>query len=87
MTTVFLIREESHGIIGIATTRRAGMVHLLEAHWVDEYAEIWNPDTHEYNQLKDLYGDDWKDTFLSFNDEDLENMGFSLREEELYMKE
>lgn len=87
MATVFVIGEENHGIIGIATTRRAGLVHLIESNWVNEYAEIWSPETHEYNYLKDLYGDGWKDAFLSFGAEELENMGFSLREEELYTKE
>lgn len=88
MATVFVISEENHGIIGIAATRRASLVYLLESHWVDEDADIWwNPETHEYNQLKDLYGDNWRDVFLNFTNEDLENMGFSLREKELYTKE
>lgn len=87
MTTVFVIKEEGHGVIGIAATRRAGMLFLIEQQWVDGYSEIWNPATDECDRLKDLYGEGWKEAYLNFTDEDLDNMGFYLREEELYTKE
>mgnify|MGYP003293595149 CR=1 FL=1 len=61
MATVFVIKEDGHGVIGVATTRRAGMQFLIDQQWVDGYSEIWNPATDECDRLKDLYGEGWKE--------------------------
>lgn len=85
---VYVISEENHGQIGVAVSRKAALQWLIATNWVSQYSSIWCPDETEhwggYNiTLDDLYGEKWKEKFLQFSDELLENMGFYIHEEEL----
>lgn len=85
---VYVISEDNHGQIGVAVSRKAALQWLIDTNWVGQYSSIWCPDETErwggYNMtLDDLYGENWKEKFLQFSDELLENMGFYIREEEL----
>ncbi len=85
---VYSINEEDHGQIGIAASRKAALQWLITSHWVDRYNDIWCPDENKYSNdyymtLNELCGENWKEKFLQFSDEQLENMGFYINEEEL----
>ena len=82
---VYTISEDNHGQVGIAVSRKAALQWLINIDWVGQYTYIWCPDeTTGYNTtLNDLYGENWKEKFLQFSDERLENMGFYIHEEEL----
>ena len=89
---VYLIREDSHGLIGIAVSHKAAMQWLITSNWVGQYSDIWCPDENEcwggHNMtLDDLYGENWKEKFLQFSEILLENMGFYIHEEELIEEE
>lgn len=89
---VYTVSEENHGQIGVAVSRKAALQWLIATNWVNQYNEIWCPDETErwggYNiTLGDLYGENWKEKFLQFSDELLENMGFYIHEEELIGEE
>ena len=85
---VYVIGEENHGQIGIAASRKAALQWLIAINWVGRYSEIWCPDENErwgghYMTLDELYGENWKEKFLQFSGDLLENMGFHIHEEEL----
>lgn len=85
---VYTVSEENHGQIGVAVSRKAALQWLIATNWVNQYSSIWCPDETErwggHNMmLDDLYGENWKEKFLQFSDELLENMGFYIHEEEL----
>lgn len=80
---VWLISEECHGTIGVATSMLAGKQWLIEIAWVSMNSDVWIPQTDEITTLKNLYGENWEEHFLSFDTEELENMGFYFREIEL----
>jgi hypothetical protein len=89
---VYTIGEENHGFIGVAASHKAALQWLVTSDWVDQYSEIWCPDENErwggHNKmLGDLYGDNWKEEFFQFSADQLENMGFYIREEELIEEE
>lgn len=89
---VYTISEESHGQIGIAVSYKAALQWLVASGWVNQYSNIWCPDENErwhgYDKtLGDLYGENWKEKFLQFSDEQLENMCFYIYEEELIEEE
>lgn len=83
---VYMISEDNHGQIGIAVSRKAALQWLITTGWVVPYSSIWCPDENERwgghdAKLNELYGENWKEKFLQFSDEMLENMGFYIREE------
>lgn len=89
---VCTINEENHGFIGVAASHKAALQWLIASDWVNHYSDIWCPDENErwggHNKtLEDLYGEDWKEKFFQFSDEQLENMGFYIYEVELIEEE
>lgn len=89
---VHVIREENHGLIGIAATYRAAMYWLLSSGWVGRYSEIWIPDEDDCNggrnmTLDELFGDNWEKQFIRFSYGALENMGFYIRKEDVIEEE
>lgn len=85
---VYVINEESNGQLGIAVSRKAALQWLIANDWVGGYSEIWCPDENERwgghdMTLDELYGENWKEEFLKFPEIMINNMGFSIDEEEL----
>ena len=80
---IVVIVEENHGVIGIATNYKAAKQWLIRKEWVDQYSEIYNHNTSKWESLEELYGENWKETFMNFDKEDMECMGFYLKDEEL----
>ena len=73
---VWLISEDNHGNIGVATSVLAGKQWLIDSEWVTMGTGVRNPQTQEFVTLGELYGDDWEEHFLSCDEEELEDMGF-----------
>ena len=44
---VYVVKEENHGQIGIAASRKAALQFLVAADWVGRYSSIWCPDENE----------------------------------------
>lgn len=84
---IVIIREENHGFIGVATTDKAAKQWLIRKGWVEQYSDIYNPDTSKWESLEELYGENWKEAYMNFDKEDMENMGFYLKEKELIEEE
>ena len=92
MATVFLIYEDDHGAIGVATSFKAAKQFLLRHKWVTEHTCIWindrlNEDGDHYFHLNEVYGDNWEEAFLNFNEDELGNTSFWTQERELYEEE
>lgn len=92
MTTVFLIYEDGHGIIGAAASFKAAKQFLLRHKWVTERTCTWvndrlSKDGDHYFYLSEVYGDNWKEAFIDFSNGELGNMGFCVQEKELYEEE
>ena len=89
---VYVISEDHHGQIGVAVSRKAALQWLIAIDWVGQYSSIWCPDETERwgghdTTVDELCGENWKEKFLQFSDELLENMGFYICEEELIEEE
>lgn len=85
---VYVISEENHGQIGFATSRKAALQWLISSNWVGQHSDIWCPDENgrwggHRMTLGELCGENWKEKFLYFSDELLENMDLYIREAEL----
>lgn len=85
--TVILISEENHGTIGVATSPLAAKQWLLKNDWVYPGSEVWIPQTQEVVSLLELFGENWKETFLKFDDAEMEEMGFYFHRVELQEEE
>lgn len=85
--TVILISEENHGTIGIATSMLAAKQWLLRENWVYAGCEVWIPQTQEVVTLESLYGENWKEIYLSFNADEMEELGFYLHRMEVQEEE
>ena len=75
-----LISEDNHGTIGVATTDKAAKKWLIDSGWIASYNEVWNSDTCTTSTLYDLYGDDWEAKYMEFDRDQMEDLGFFLRE-------
>ena len=92
--TIIIVHEENHGTILCAKDRDAAKRALLATDWVYSGSDVWCPDMREevlsdagnYRSIKDVYGDNWEEVFLSdlFDDTKLELMGFYLHESEVW---
>lgn len=89
MTTVFVVSEESHGTIGVTASMTAAKRFLLATNWVNAYTMLYveereDEDGEHWFPLIDLYGENWKETYMDFDTDLLADMGFYFREEEVY---
>lgn len=84
MNTVIIIREECHGVIGVARDYESAIAFLVN--------ECWLPcpvcDRHEeWKDIQEILGEDWVDRLLAW---DIDNFNeffeasFYLSEEEVY---
>ena len=92
MATVIIVSEESHGTIGIAASMTAAKCFLLTSNWVTAYTTLYVEEREEEDgdhwlSLIDLYGENWKKAYMGFDTDLLADMGFYLREEEVYEEE
>ena len=92
--TIIIVYEENHGAVLCAKDYNAAKRALIETDWVNSGSDVWCPDMREealmdageYRSIKDEYGDNWEEVFLSdlFDDTKLDLMGFHFRKEELW---
>lgn len=68
---VILISEENHGIIGCVASEKDVMPWLTRENWINQYTELYNPDTHDYEIIKDKYGLTWFQSLSKMNLNDL----------------
>ena len=80
---VIIIREECHGVIGVATTDKAAKQWLIREGWVNKHNEVCNPYSGRSSSLEKLFGENWKKAYMNFDEEDMEYMGFYLNSKEL----
>lgn len=81
--TVYIIDEENHSTIGIAASFKDAKQWLIDSAWVYSQCELWNPQTQELKPICDLFPN-WRKWFIEeATEEDLENMGFYVREKEM----
>ena len=72
--TVILIYEKNNDCIGVAKDYPAAVHYLINAHWIDDYTEVWCDRTSKWVLLKDAQGEEWTDDMLlkwdidTFND-------------------
>lgn len=81
---IWVISEDNYGTIGAATSVPAGKQWLIDSKWVTMEKEVRNPQTREFVTLGELYGNDWEEHFLSYDEEELEDMGFFFEAIELH---
>ena len=80
MMKVWMIEEDCHGFIGLASSYEKAIEWLILSDWLTE-------GTLDYNDLtpKDYWGDNWREVMKNDLDKsDLEYFGFYLREVDVY---
>lgn len=81
---VVIVSEDNHGLIQVAKDRAAAIDYLITSEWINGYCELWLPEKRDGFYIKDLFPD-WQDWLRNVaTDEDFENMGFFLKEKEVY---
>lgn len=83
MKEIFIIREESHGVIGSADSRHAAIEWLIAEGWLDAGTEIYLEDKDEWFTLEKVYGEDWA-TMVHGVNFDMETTSISLETVDLY---
>lgn len=89
---VIIVKEDNHGFIGVAASMTAAKRFLLATDWVNAYTPLYveereDEDGEHWFSLIDLYGENWKETYMGFDTNLLANMGFYFREVEVYKEE
>jgi hypothetical protein len=80
---VLIVKEECHGFIFVADSLDAVKRELLRSNWVNSGCPCWDEAKDDWNCLEDIYGENWKEVYMSFDEEGLENMGFYIQEVEV----
>ena len=90
--TVIIIREECHGVIGVATSITEAVKWLILADWITANTDgdgKYNKETYrwEHTSLIEKYGENWKEIFPLLPDDEIINFlegGFYFEETTLY---
>ena len=64
---IILISEENHGLIGCVASEKDVMPWLTRENWVNQYTELYNQDTDDYETIKDKYGLTWFQSLSKMN--------------------
>ena len=59
--TVIRIVEDEHGFLAIAKNYKAAIHYLIDHYWLDDNSEIWDENTHNWVNIKEVLGENWKD--------------------------
>ena len=81
---VIFIDSEPHGFLALAKDERAAKQWLIDAEWITEHSEMWKEEEKQRRSLAELYGEDWLEAYFNFTDEQMEELGFYLKEEEVF---
>ena len=89
MEKVILVIEENHGTILVATNENAAKRALLETAWVDNYSSIYVEDRvnefdNHFFSLEEIYGENWEEEYMKFDESQMEKLGFYFRKVDLY---
>ena len=77
--TVFIIHEENHGTIGVATSIKEAVKWLIESEWIcaneDYFDGKYNKEKGkwEYTSPMKRYGENWKEIFPERPTDEIEN--------------
>lgn len=90
--TIIIIREECHGVIGVATSISEAVKWLILSNWLTAYDEgdsKYNKETCEWEHISiiEKYGENWKEIFPSLPDDEIIDFlegGFYFEETTLY---
>ena len=91
MQTVVAIKEDNHGLIGIAKDYPSAINFLINENWLDEKFEVW-VDNEDYltQSIKDKLGENWKEIVSTWSIEQFNIFfegSFYLTVEEVYKAE
>ena len=83
---VIVVSEDNHGLIQIAKDRDSAIDYLISTSWVNGCCELWFPERQDSICIEDLHPD-WQNWLRNTaTDDDFINLGFYLREYEVYTK-
>lgn len=71
---VVRIIEENHGTIGVASNFNKAKQWILDNDWFNEYSEVHNDETGEWVNVKEFFGENWKEEFLRQNEDFFDGM-------------
>lgn len=81
---VFIVRDEDHGSLFVAANLGVVKRELIRTNWVHGHSLVWNCEKHDYwDSLLEVYGENWRESFMDFGVEDLENLGIYVKEIEV----
>ena len=81
---VLVVREECHGFLFVAEDLKAVKCELLRTNWVQGgCTSYWNEAKGEWESLEEIYGENWQESFMGFDKDDLDAMGFYIQETEV----
>ena len=91
MQTVVAIKEDNHGLIGIAKDYPSAINFLVNENWLDGKFEVW-VDNEDYltQSIKDKLGENWKEIVSTWSIEQFNIFfegSFYLTVEEVYKAE
>lgn len=92
---VIAIYEDNHGMIGIASTKRAAARFIVHNNWFGAYDEVWVCALQEgvpanfimRKQPDEITADDLVDFLLEVFESNEYDIGFNFREEEIWEEE
>lgn len=67
--TVTIIKEESHGLIGVAKDRETAINYLIQTDWINSNTDFYDKEKEKFLSLKEMFGESWKEEIVKQNDD------------------
>ena len=91
MKEVIVIREDSHGVIGVASTVFSALMFLLDTEWLDSQYDYYDKRTDSFKPIIEVFGESWEQALVEIETIDEFNEffdgSFHLEKFELFEKE
>ena len=91
MKKVIVIREDNHGVIGVASTVFSALMFLVETEWLNSQFDYYDEKTDSFKPIIEVFGESWEQTLVEIETIDEFNEffdgSFHLEEFELFEKE
>ena len=84
---IILIEEDNHGLIGAVARKDLILPWLVRNNWLDQFTEIYDEKTSEYQSLENIFGLTWYQSLIALEFDnlcDLFDGTFGFYEEEVW---
>ena len=63
-TTVIIINEDSHGVLGVAKDYSSAVRWLIKQQWIGDLIVCWDDSANKWRPIEEALGKNWKEIII-----------------------